>query len=280
MGKKLILNAPLSEKDVVICKEMDDFVTDHNGNKVYQGVPMGMRGEVDSVAIQGPYKQYNVVWQNGSRLGLIDVKECKNCGGANESNLDKCKNCGSNDLNHPDSWWKVVEESSPDLQENFKIKKHQIRESNEKLIYKFLNFANQYGNKKNILNNFLQVLKNSGFVNMLGAAPFLYMGKDEFKRQYHHRIKEIQNMKCDDLETDEEMESCENEKASLETLISLIDQVRNIMIDSAHKKLSKEKKYDVNNESDEFYRRLGAIITNDAKEYIKLWVQTSMFERF
>jgi hypothetical protein len=164
----------------------------------------------------------------------------------------------------------VENNPDPNVTENFRIKKRQITESNEKLIYKFLDFANQFGNKKNTLNNFLQVLKNSGFVNMLGASPFLYMGEDEFKRQYHHRIKEIQNMKCEDLNTDE----------NLEILISLIEPVRNIMINSGYEKISDNKSYDVDKNPDEFYSRLKSIIQNNAKEYIKLWAQTSMFRKF
>ena len=106
------------------------------------------------------------------------------------------------------------------------------------------------------------------------------MGEDEFKRQYHHRIKEIQNMKCEDLNTDEEIKSCEDEKENLEILISLIEPVRNIMIISGYEKISDNKSYDVDKNPDEFYSRLKSIIQNNAKEYIKLWAQTSMFRKF
>lgn len=281
MGQKLILNAPLSVDDVVICKQMDDFVIDRNtGNKVYNGIPMGMRGKVDKVTSVGVETHYGVEWQNGGKLSLIDLKVCNECDTSNNSKSTVCENCGSTDLKNVDEWWKVENNPDPNVTENFKIKKRQITESNEKLIYKFLDFANQFGNKKNTLNNFLQVLKNSGFVNMLGASPFLYMGEDEFKRQYHHRIKEIQNMKCEDLNTDEEIKSCEDEKENLEILISLIEPVRNIMINSGYEKISDNKSYDVDKNPDEFYSRLKSIIQNNAKEYIKLWAQTSMFRKF
>lgn len=281
MGQKLILNAPLSVDDVVICKQMDDFVIDRNtGNKVYNGIPMGMRGKVDKVTSVGVETHYGVEWQNGGKLSLIDLKVCNECDTSNNSESTVCKFCGSTDLKNVDEWWKVENNPDPNVTENFRIKKRQITESNEKLIYKFLDFANQFGNKKNTLNNFLQVLKNSGFVNMVGASPFLYMGEDEFKRQYHHRIKEIQNMKCEDLNTDEEIKSCEDEKENLEILISLIEPVRNIMIISGYEKISDNKSYDVDKNPDEFYSRLKSIIQNNAKEYIKLWVQTSMFRKF
>jgi hypothetical protein len=281
MGQKLILNAPLSVDDVVICKQMDDFVIDRNtGNKVYNGIPMGMRGKVDKVTSVGVETHYGVEWQNGGKLSLIDLKVCKECDTSNNSKSTVCENCGSTDLKNVDEWWKVENNPDPNVTENFRIKKRQITESNEKLIYKFLDFANQFGNKKNTLNNFLQDLKNSGFVNMLGASPFLYMGEDEFKRQYHHRIKEIQNMKCEDLNTDEEIKSCEDEKENLEILISLIEPVRNIMINSGYEKISDNKSYDVDKNPDEFYSRLKSIIQNNAKEYIKLWAQTSMFRKF
>lgn len=281
MGQKLILNAPLSKDDVVICKQMDDFIVDREtGKKVYNGIPMGMKGTVDRVSNLENEIHYGIEWQNGSRLSLIDVKVCKKCHWTNKSDLTVCQNCGSSDLKHVDEWWKVEDNSDQNVTETFKIKKRQITESNEKLIYKFLDFANQFGNKKNTLNNFLQVLKKSGFVNMLGASPFLYMGEDEFRRQYHHRIKEIQNMKCEDLDADEEIKSCEDEKKNLETLISLIEPVRNIMLEAGYKKISDNKSYNVDENPDEFYSRLKSLIQNNAKEYIRLWVQTSMFQKF
>lgn len=281
MGQKLILNAPLSNDDIVVCKQMDDFSIDSNtGKKIYNGIPMGMRGKVDRVNILGDEVHYVVKWQNGSFLGLIDAKVCNKCHSTNKRESTVCNQCGSNDLRNVDEWWKVEDDQDSNVTENFIIKKSQITESNKELIYKFLDFSNQFGNKKNTLNNFLQVLKKSGFVNMLGASPFLYMGEDEFKRQYHHNIKKIQNKKCEDLENGEEIEHCEDEKKNLETLTSLIEPVRNIMIDAGYEKISSNEKYDVNENPDEFYRRLEAIIKNNAKEYLKLWVQTSMFRRF
>ena len=60
--QKLIKNAPLEVGDTVICVKMkDDY-----------GVPGGIKGLVKSVTNVFGDNQYNVNWQNGSSLSLID----------------------------------------------------------------------------------------------------------------------------------------------------------------------------------------------------------------
>ena len=60
---RLNLNPELSKGDRVICISMDDE---------YAAVPTGIPGTVTQVSVVFGEKQYNVSWDNGSKLALID----------------------------------------------------------------------------------------------------------------------------------------------------------------------------------------------------------------
>ena len=60
---RINLNPELSKGDRIICISMDDE---------YDAIPTGIPGTVTSVSVVFGDKQYNVDWDNGSKLALID----------------------------------------------------------------------------------------------------------------------------------------------------------------------------------------------------------------
>ena len=127
----------------------------------FSSVPPGTTGTVERVSEVFGITQYNVRWDNGSSLAL---------------------------LSDVDAW---------DSEDNYKKRRKKITESSEandvflKNIDVFQNF------KMKFFKEYLLKLKECGVTNMLGAAPYLYMGRDrmviDFK--YHRKDDEI----CDEV---------------------------------------------------------------------------------
>ena len=143
--QKLIKNAPLEVGDTVICVKMkDDY-----------GVPGGIKGLVKSVTNVFGDNQYNVNWQNGSSLSLIDGV---------------------------DTWMKV---NNKPIEEGVSIsKKRFLEESKRSVPQEFVKYSRLY--KIGIIKKFLDLLRESSVVNMLSAAQYLYMGKKRIEHEHHY----------------------------------------------------------------------------------------------
>ena len=101
--------------------------------------------------------------------------------------------------------------------------------------------------------NFLELLRKSGIVNMFGATPYLYSGKeflkDEIKRHNRNR-----NSWSDD----------EDEEEDYEELINMADKVRELMILGATKRMSDD-------DSENYINNITRKIKKDALDILKIW---------
>jgi len=182
---KLNYNPELQPGDRVICISMDDM---------YSPIHMGTPGTVINRSVVFGEIQYYVDWDNGSRLSLIDgidkwVKE--------EDMINRRK--------------KTQESVMITNKKNF-LKENFFQENKE--LFKYFNHA--------FLHKYLKNLRESGVVNMLGAAPYFYLGSERIAHEHHY----------DDNKDDE----------SFEEVIKMADQARDEMIRGAMKVLEAEGK--------------------------------------
>ena len=117
-------------------------------------IPPGTKGKVLSHSRVFGDDQYTVRWENGSTLSIISSV---------------------------DLW---------DTEENRQLnKKKNIKESDEversKKFIKNIN-AFKFFNMK-FLNEYLRKVRESSIVNMFGAAPYLYMGKDRIEHEFKYK---------------------------------------------------------------------------------------------
>ena len=125
----------------------------------------GLKGIVLSKSRVFGDDQYVVKWENGSQLSLISSA---------------------------DAWDKL---------ENFN-KRKQKKERNEiEIDKKDINEVDEYERSKTLisnvdvfknfnmkfLNEYLKMIKDSGIVNMLGAATYLYMGKKRIQHEFEYK---------------------------------------------------------------------------------------------
>lgn len=127
-------------------------------------VPMGTWGEVTRVSTVMGEDIYGVKWDNGQSLNILSTT---------------------------DVW---------DTEENRgKFKKKKITEQDEtqrhhnlyRNIDVFTNFKMRY------LHEYLKKVRDCGVVNMLQAAPLLYMGKDRMEHMF--KFQDIENDICDEV---------------------------------------------------------------------------------
>jgi len=115
-------------------------------------VTMGTKGTVTSKSFVFGDTQYGVDWDDGSKLSLI-------------TGVDK---------------W--------DLEENFLNRKR--KKINEDEVERFKAFIKNKDIFKHFnmrfLKSYLMELRDSGVVNMFGAAPYLYMGRDRIEHQFKY----------------------------------------------------------------------------------------------
>lgn len=185
---RLNLNPELSKGDRVICISMEDD---------YSAVPTGIPGTVTNVSVVFGEKQYNVNWDNGSRLALIDgadkwMKE--------EDMLNRRRKKTEESV--------FVTTKKDFLKENF-------FQQNVEL---FRNF------NVRLLHRYLEELRKSSVTNMLGAAPYLYMGRERIEHQHHY----------DDM-GDKQEEAFQN-------VLDMADEIKDEMIRGAIKSLEKKDK--------------------------------------
>ena len=182
---RLNLNPELSKGDRVICISMDDE---------YAAVPTGIPGTVTHVSVVFGEKQYNVSWDNGSKLALIDgadtwMKE--------EDMLNRRRK-------------KTDESVFVTTKKNF-LKENFFQQN----LDLFRNF------NVRLLHQYLKALRESGVTNMLGAAPYLYMGRERIAHQHHY----------EDFDGERE--------EAFERVLDMADEIKDEMIRGAIKILEK-----------------------------------------
>jgi hypothetical protein len=131
------LNPELKKGDRIILVDMDD---EHP-------TPFGTKGTVLSSNIVLGTKQYDVRWDNGSQLNLID-------------GVDK---------------W-IFDISSKDITES--------EDERSKILMDDMDILKHFNIK--FLRNYLLKVRNSAVVNMFGASPLLYSGKDRLEHEFTH----------------------------------------------------------------------------------------------
>jgi oligoribonuclease NrnB/cAMP/cGMP phosphodiesterase (DHH superfamily) len=110
-------------------------------------VPPGTIGIVERISNFGTAKHYYVKWENGSTLALLSDADLWDKG-------QPKKNKESNNL----------------LEINMKI-----ISQNEK-VWKYFNMK--------LINNFLELVRRSGIINMFEASHLLFLGKDRIQRKF------------------------------------------------------------------------------------------------
>jgi hypothetical protein len=144
--EKYLKNAPLEKGDTVVCIKMQDDY----------GVPGGVPGVVTSVSKVMGDMQYNVNWDNGSKLALIE-------------GVDK--------------WMKVVQHDDS-IDESFFITKGGIIKESKKASEKFNDLSDYYDIR--LIKKFLDALRVSSVTNMYQAAQYLYLGKKRIAHEHHY----------------------------------------------------------------------------------------------
>lgn len=115
-------------------------------------VPDGTHGTVYSVDKVFDDVQYGVEWDNGSKLAL---------------------------LSDTDMW---------DKEERFKAKKR-ITEDRDKFIMDNIELFKYFNIK--FLKKYLLMVRESSITNMMGASPYLYMGRERIQHEF--KYKDIHN---------------------------------------------------------------------------------------
>jgi hypothetical protein len=146
---KLEYNVDLEVGDTVICIHMDD---------PYSPVTTGMRGTVKRRSEVFGETQYNVDWDNGSRLALI-------------SGVDK---------------WARVPKKRTDESVLITTKKNFLVEN----FYKEHKDYFKYFNHR-LFHQFMKKLRESGVANMFGSPQYLYMGRERI--EHKHKYDDIPN---------------------------------------------------------------------------------------
>jgi hypothetical protein len=160
----------------------------------------GLKGVVLSKSKVFGDDQYVVKWENGSQLSLISSADA----------WDKLENFNKRKQKKES---KEIEIDKKDINEVDEYERSKTLMSN---IDVFKNFNMKF------LNDYLKMIKDSGIVNMLGAAPYLYMGKRRIQHEFEY--KNISN------------------EDEFETVLDNADQAQAEMINGVMNVLGSEKK--------------------------------------
>ena len=184
---RINLNPELSKGDRIICISMEDD---------YDAIPTGIPGTVTNVSVVFGDKQYNVDWDNGSKLALIDgvdkwMKE--------EDRLNRRRKTEESVF---------VTTKKNFLSENFYQQNLEL----------FRNF------NVRLLHRYFEELRKSSVTNMMGAAPYLYMGRERIKHEHHY----------DKMDGEQE--------DAFQVVLDMSDDIRDEMIRGAMKALENEGK--------------------------------------
>jgi hypothetical protein len=149
-----MINPELNIGDKVILLHMQDL---------YRSVTPGTKGVVLAKNRVLGDDIYTVNWEDGSQLSLV-------------SGVDM---------------WDTVEnfESKKKDIKEFEITKKSIIEVDEyersKALLKNIDVFKHFNMK--FLNQYLKMIKNSGIVNMWGASPYLYMGRERIEHEFKYK---------------------------------------------------------------------------------------------
>lgn len=146
-----MINPKLNVGDEVILLDMPDE---------YSNVPPLTKGVVLSISEVFGDTQYYVKWENGSQLALI-------------SSCDK--------WNTPENMKKFRKEKELKKKDITEVDEFERSKSLISNIDVFKNFNMRF------LNQYLKMVRDSGIVNMFGAAPYLYMGRDRIKHEFVYK---------------------------------------------------------------------------------------------
>jgi hypothetical protein len=126
------------------------------------------------------------------------------------------------------------------------------------ILKKYHELAKHY--KLRQIFEFLNLLRDSGIVNMFGAGPFLYGGK-EFLEGEIKRHKGNSRWWSDDEDEDDEDEDDEDENKEL---INMADQTRNLMIQGTMARIN-------NQDSENLIRNFKRKLEIDSREIVQIW---------
>ncbi len=165
-----------------------------------------------------------------------------------------------------DSWFKLVDDEENKKDENIPIdnieegfivltKKDILKESKANTPQKFVDLAKYYNLGK--IHKYLEELRKSGVINMWGASPYLWMGKERIEHKHHY----------DDL-SDENQES-------FDYVLDNAEDIKNMLISGAMKK-------NEGNEDDDVYylKKVGRTVENDSKELHQIWMKMKSGSKF
>ncbi len=151
-----MLKPKLDVGDKIVLIEMTDE---------YSSVPPLTKGVVVSVSEVLGDTQYSVKWENGSRLALLTC--CDQW--VKEDYYEKIKKLKKEKLD-------ILKKK--DITENSEYEKSKVIMKNIDVFKHFnMRFLYQY----------LKMIRESGIVNMLGASPYLYMGRDRIKHEFEYK---------------------------------------------------------------------------------------------
>lgn len=247
--QKLELNGPFFKEDIekginnkIICKKMNDPFP----------LRTGTPGIVTKVATVMGEKHYEVTWKTGRKLSVIDafetIEKKDNLTGKIETITQRV-----------DEWWKVIEQEPNDdkIEENFVISKKTLLEMDKKLPEQFIKYSRFYDLK--LIHEFLENLRESGVINMLGCAPYLYMGENKIKDLHRY---ELNYGEMDD-----------DRKNAFENVLNLAEKVKSILILGASNQIK-------NKDSEDFLSNLSRKVQKEASEIAQLWFKFYGKERF
>jgi len=127
------------------------------------------------------------------------------------------------------------------------------------ILKKYHELAKHY--KLRQIFEFLNLLRDSGIVNMFGASPFLYGGK-EFLEGEIKRHKGNSRWWSDDEDEDDEDE--DDEEDDNKELINMADQTRNLMIQGVMDRINTK-------DSENLMRNVKRKLEIDAREITQIW---------
>jgi hypothetical protein len=141
-----MINPELKKGDRIILYYMDDK----------KAVDLGTKGTVLKKLTLFGETQYEVEWDNGSKLSLIDGIDKWDLLSNHEERRNKRK---------------LKEDNDP-------IERHEQLADNIE-IFRFFNHK--------FLREYLLAVRDSGITNMFAAAPYLYMGSDRIKHEFTYK---------------------------------------------------------------------------------------------
>jgi len=113
---------------------------------------------------------------------------------------------------------------------------------------------------------FLELLRQSGIINMIQAAPFLYYGKEFLVDQIKRHSGYGSNRSLFDYDEDEdEDEEEENDEDKFKELIDMSSKVRDLMIYGTTKIVT-------DSNSENYINNIQRILKQNSQEILKIWI--------